>query len=85
MENKSEIPQAVRSLAIEVFSDDNFEIEDFDLDRVYISRNNEEYTIRTWDFTRTAVRWTLFKTINHDDGSGHGEEQKEGLFKINFR
>ncbi|MFP3391794.1 hypothetical protein [Brevibacillus sp. SIMBA_040] len=75
-----EIPMAVRSLAIEVFGDENFEIEDFDLDRVWITRNEEEYTIRTWDFTESRVRWTLFKMIDNGDGTGHGEELKEGLF-----
>lgn len=79
---KLDINQVIRDLANEVFSDDNFEIEDFDWRHVYISRNNEEYTIRTWNITESEIAWTLFKMIDHGDGTGHGEEQKEGLFKI---
>ncbi|MCM3471016.1 hypothetical protein [Brevibacillus borstelensis] len=78
--SKMEIPKAVKNLVLEAFGDDSFEIEDFDLDRIWIRRNDEEYTIRTWDFTESGVRWTLFKMIDHGDGTGHGEELKEGLF-----
>lgn len=79
-----EIPKEVRSLVVEAFGDENFEIEDFDLSRIYITRNNEEYTIRTWEFTEGGVRWTLFKMIDDGDDTGHGEELKEGLFNINI-
>ncbi|MGG1639529.1 hypothetical protein [Paenibacillus sp. NRS-1760] len=78
--NKTEIPQEVENLVLEVFGDNNFEIEDFDLDRIWIRQEGAEYTIRTWDYTESGVRWTLFKMIDHGNGTGHGEELKEGFF-----
>lgn len=81
---KLDINQVIKELACEVFSDDNFTIDDFDWDRVWITRNNEEYTIRTWDITESEIDWTLFRMVDNGDGTGHGEEEKVGLFEINY-
>ena len=40
------------------------EIDDFDLDRVYI--NNDEYTLRMWNIYRDGnVEYTLYKTVDN--------------------
>ena len=59
-------------------------IDDFDLDRVYLTIDGEEYTIRTWDIHETehtvAIRWTLFKSVgDHSDELSSGESR----FNIN--
>lgn len=52
-------------------------IDDWDLDRIYMTIGDKEYTIRTWDIHQTKrlikVRWTLFVTVG-DSGTAHGEE-----------
>lgn len=80
-----QIPNEIRLLAIDVFGDDNFEIYDFDYNRVYIIRNNEEYNIRTWDITESFIRWTLYKVIMNPDGSIQGDEEKEGPYMYRIK
>ena len=53
-------------------------IDDWDLDRIYMTIGDKEYTIRTWDIRQTKrlikVRWTLFVTVDDNSGNAHGEE-----------
>lgn len=78
-------PTNVKELAEEVFGDMVFRIENYDLDRIYLTTpNDEEYVIRMWSVTETQVRWTLFKTIWKEDGSGYGEKIKSGIHKVNY-
>lgn len=76
MEEENEIPEPVINLAKDVFGEETYKIVDWDMDRVYIEKNNEEFTIRMWNVTKHSIRWTLFKSVGN-----HGEEQKEGTFK----
>lgn len=74
---KLDINQVLRELAYEAFGDDNFTIDDFDWDRVWITRNNQEYTIRTWNITENDIEWTLFKMT-----SNGGERENAGVYII---
>lgn len=76
-----ELPKAVVGLVDTVFNGENVEVTDWDMDRIYIDKNNQEYTIRMWNVTDKYVRWELFKMIDDEDGGGHGESIKEGTFK----
>jgi hypothetical protein len=77
-ENK--IPNDVIEFAKSVM-DSEHEVLDFDGRNVEVKMNGEDYNIRTWDITKTSIRWTLFKTIWGTNG-GHGEEIKSGTYKI---
>ncbi|MFJ8247348.1 hypothetical protein [Peribacillus asahii] len=81
MKSNVNLPEPIVGLVKEVFKNEDVKVADWDMDRIYIDKGNEEYTIRTWDITKTNVRWTLFKNINNPDGTGHGEEVSEGNFK----
>ena len=50
----------------------------YDLDRVYLSYDGTEYTIRMWNINNAEVKdYTLFRMVS--DGSGyHGEEVYRG-------
>jgi hypothetical protein len=90
--NIKEIPKEIKGLADDViFNKHNtdptinswiagYEIEDWDLDRVYLMVGKEEYTIRMWNITDTYIRWTLFIDVPDEDGGSHGEEVIEGLY-----
>ncbi|MEC1725882.1 hypothetical protein P9E34_14280 [Schinkia azotoformans] len=74
-------PQPIQDLANQIFGDSNYKLYDWDLDRIYIERDNEEYTIRMWNITDETIRWTLFKDVPDEDGGSHGEEMDFGLFE----
>lgn len=77
-----EIPEPIIKLVKKVFGKKNVKIIDWDMDRVYIGEDvQDDYTIRMWNITDNSIRWTLFKSIWNEDGSGYGEEQKSGNFK----
>ncbi|MGG4434530.1 hypothetical protein AAXE64_08210 [Priestia megaterium] len=76
------LPKQLLNLTNEVFEGKEVAIEDWDLDRIYVTYEGEEYTIRTWNITDSKVDWTLFKSVDNGDGTGHGVEQKEGVYKI---
>jgi hypothetical protein len=75
-----ELPKAVIGLVGTIFDDESVEVTDWDMDRIYVDKNDQEYTIRMWDVTNTNVRWELFKIVPDDTGS-HGESVKEGNYK----
>ncbi|MDQ0255523.1 hypothetical protein J2S74_002905 [Evansella vedderi] len=81
MQNE-DLPRDLLDFVKNVFGDEGFEIEDFDTKRVYIKRNNEEFTIRIWSLTDKKVEWTLFKSMYNNDGSGFGEKKKDGVYKF---
>jgi hypothetical protein len=60
------------------------EIKDYDLDRVYLSLDGEEFDIRTWDIREVnntlLVRWTLFQMMCGEDGTGGGKEMIFGHY-----
>ena len=63
-------------------------IEDFDMDRVYMGINGNEYVLRTWNIIEISknefrIDWTLFAMIDDGNGGGHGEELSCGTTKIN--
>lgn len=67
-----------------VFKGEDVIIDDYDRSRIYINRNDSDtFTIRMWNVTNKHVEWTLFKNILNEDGSGHGEEIKNGVYKFN--
>ncbi|WP_312124515.1 hypothetical protein [Lysinibacillus boronitolerans] len=75
------VPQPIIDLVMKVFENNPaYKVVDWDFDRVYIEKDSEEYTIRTWDITETFISWTLFKSIELADGSGYGEEVSDGTF-----
>jgi hypothetical protein len=74
------IPKPLIDLAYKVFDKAKFTINDWDLDRVYITKGRHEYTIRMWNIDGDKIKWTLFKDIPDEDGGSHGEEQKHGIF-----
>lgn len=76
------LPKQLLNLTNEVFEGKEITIEDWDLDRIYITSDNQEYTIRMWNVRESEVDWTLFKSVDNGDGTGHGVEQKEGVYKI---
>ena len=64
-------------------------IDEWDLDRIYMTIDGKDYTIRTWDVRQVKqemkVRWTLFVTVGDiESGTAHGEEICHGYsqFKI---
>lgn len=64
---------------------DNIEISDFDYDRTYLNVNNQEWTIRMWNYLRNGkVQWTLFKDIPEKDGSYSGKEVCKGSTLIDI-
>lgn len=75
-----QLPKAVVGLVSTVFNEQNAEVVDWDMDRIYIDKDDKEYTIRMWDVTNKYVRWELFKTVKDENGS-HGESIKEGTYK----
>lgn len=74
------IPKQVTNLVKDVFENENIKIVDWDLDRIYLENDDYEYTIRMWDITENQIRWTLFKSVDNGDGTGHGEELKSGEY-----
>lgn len=62
---------------------------DWDLDRVYITIDGYESTIRTWNVydgqkkNTLRVQWTLFKMIDDGNGCGQGEELGYGVSIVN--
>lgn len=55
--------------------DGEHEVLDFDLDRVEVKMNGEDYIIRTWDISEEDIRWTLFKKVSEEF-----EEIKSGVY-----
>lgn len=64
--------------------------------RIFITIDGKDYDIRTWNFHTIAVdekgdscaeivRYTLFKMIWNEDGSGHGEEINNGTLRIQWK
>jgi hypothetical protein len=74
------VEKLVRQVLIEKYKSSTITIDDFDLDRVYLTIDGEEYTIRTWDIREkphiVAIRWTLFKSVgDHSDELSSGESK----------
>lgn len=76
-----EFPEPIINLAKKVFGKAKIILNDWDLDRVYISKGKEAYTTRMWNIDENSIRWTLFKDIPDEDGGSHGEECKSGMFR----
>jgi hypothetical protein len=74
------IPKGIELTVKKVMGKNLYTINDFDLDRIYLSSNNEEYTIRLWNVTNYFVEWTLFKDMYNNDGTGYGEKIKNGKY-----
>ena len=57
---------------------DKIVVRTYDLDRVYLSYDGTEYTIRMWNISNAEVKdYTLFRMVS--DGSGYlGEEVYRG-------
>ena len=64
-------------------------------ERIFITIDGKDYDIRTWNFHTVAVdskgdpcaemvRYTLFKMIWNEDGSGRGEEINNGTLRIQW-
>jgi len=79
------LTKMAKDLTVQVLAQGNISektpvtIDDWDLDRIYMTIGDKEYTIRTWDIHQTKrlikVRWTLFVTVGDiDSGTAHGEE-----------
>ena len=60
-------------------------IEDWDLDRVYLTIDGQDYDIRMWDIWETKkqlnFRWTLFTWLN---GETSGTDLNEGYTRFKF-
>lgn len=67
---------------IKFASCENIEVTDYDGDRFYLTIDNKEFTIRTWDIIQrkktTRVKWSLYEIINKEDGSSYGVEISYG-------
>jgi hypothetical protein len=74
------IPQGVTLTAKKVMGKKDYVINDWDLDRIYLTSNGENFTIRMWNVTKEYVDWTFFKDIEHADGSGSGERINDGTY-----
>ncbi|HZH61740.1 MAG TPA: hypothetical protein VEY70_19640 [Metabacillus sp.] len=84
MKKIKDIPQPIKDLAAEVLNGQNYIIEDWDLDRVYIKVDDQDYIIRMWNITEDDIRWTLFIDVPDEDGGSHGEEIDFGIFEYNL-
>jgi len=79
---ENEIPQPIQDLAKQIFGEEsNYKLTDWDLDRIYIDKDDEDFTVRMWNISDDEIRWTLFKTIWDGNGGGHGEEMENGIFE----
>lgn len=79
------LTRMAKDLTVQVLAQGNISeetpvtIDGWDLDRIYMTIGDKDYTIRTWDIHQTKrlikVRWTLFVTVgDFDNGTAHGEE-----------
>lgn len=78
------LTRMAKDLTVQVLAQGNISeempvtIDDWDLDRIYMTIGDKEYTIRTWDIHQTErlikVRWTLFVIVGDSSGNAHGEE-----------
>ncbi|MBY0221968.1 hypothetical protein [Sporosarcina aquimarina] len=85
IEHMIDIPEPMIDLVRDVVNgDENYIIDYWDMDRIYLKKEDTEYIIRTWDFIERKkdieVRWTFFRMIEHEDGGGHGEELSSGNY-----
>ena len=62
-------------LSASKLSYNNFVIDDYDCDRVYLHIDGKEYNIRTWDIDSKGIRYTLFEIVGD-----HGEEVCNGYY-----
>ncbi|MGE8079264.1 hypothetical protein [Peribacillus loiseleuriae] len=86
MTNTQQLPQPIQDLAKQLFGNKGeYTITDWDLDRIYIDKDDHEYTIRMWNITDEDIRWTLFKIIPDEDGGSHGEEVDYGIFEYTIK
>lgn len=75
------LPSIVELLVKHVMGNEEVKVTDWDLDRTYVNKDGDEYFIRTWDITKTFVRYTVFRTTT--DGKEHGAEAvSEGKWRI---
>lgn len=78
------LEEPFQSLVAEVFGNNAYayKVEYADLDRIEGMMGDQHLSIRMWDVTESAIRWTLFQDVSNGDGSSHGEELRSGDFCI---
>lgn len=67
-------------LVKEAFGDGGFDINNRDMDRISVGRNNTKYMLRMWNIKDKKIEWTLFTVVKHKDGGDHVVEEKDDVF-----
>lgn len=77
-----EIPRLAIALVEQSFRNRQYEIIDFDLDRIAIDSDDQEYVFRTWDITEWGIDWTLFRMVDDGNDRSHSEPVSRGYFSF---